>query len=62
MNLSQSETEFAIRRIERERLDALLIQHGLIHDRPLIAAIEAYACANARAAIAIVHQVQADKE
>lgn len=57
----QTHTEFEIKRMERARLDALLIQYGLYCDLPLIEAIQAYACANARAAVAICREVKAGK-
>ena len=55
----QTHTEFEIKRMERAALEALLHRRFLFYDNELTTAIEAYAVAKARAAVAVVREVQA---
>lgn len=55
----QTTTEFSIVARERFELTMLLLQSGARELKALNEAIEAYAVAKARAAIAIVREVQA---
>lgn len=57
----ETAVEFDIRRRERHELTMLLLQSGARDLNAINAAIEAYACACARAAVAIVREVQAEK-
>ena len=56
--LPKTEVEFAIKRIERGELHAILIRYRLADDKPLHDAIQAYAVACARCAVAIRDAVQ----
>ena len=55
----QTAVEFDIRRREKAELDRVLVRHCLSPHPELRQAIEAYATACARAAVAVVRQVQA---
>ncbi|SCF22713.1 hypothetical protein [Micromonospora mirobrigensis] len=57
--IDETQVEFAILARERRELGALLLLRGVRQDHPIFAAIEAYAVAKARAAVAITRQVQA---
>lgn len=57
----QTAVEFDIRRRERAELDRALVRHCLSPHPELRKAIEAYAVACARAAVAVTREVQAGK-
>ena len=58
----ETAVEFAIRQRERYELTMLLLASGARDLKAVNQAIEAYAVACARAALAISRQVQAEKE
>ena len=55
----QTAVEFEIKRRERAELDRALVRYCLSPHPQLIQAIEAYAVACARAAVAVAREVQA---
>ena len=57
--IEETDVEFALLARERLELNVLLLTRGIPQGHPVIAAIEAYAVAKARAAVAIVREVQA---
>lgn len=57
----ETAVEFDIRRRERHELTLLLLQSGARNLNAVNTAIEAYAVSCARAAVAVVRQVQAEK-
>lgn len=58
----QTDTEFAILARERHDLTLLLLASGARGVHRVDVAIDAYAVAKARAAVAVVRQVQAERE
>lgn len=57
-HIEETKVEFALMARERHELNVLLLQRGIRQNHPIVAAIEAYAVAKARSAVAIVRQVQ----